>query len=236
MTCLLIGVRHQRVFDILARRQHRLLVDRHGLLRLGLGGPDLAPHVAQVKNTPRYCWPRRPIFAAARKPIADRETLEASDTGQGEFREQLGCLHADIGGVRCQFALGTPRTSGRRRSKSDGSPTGTSGGGAGIGAACDNSANNASGSWPMSTPNRCTPCLSDVSRTGICARVVAKNHLGLLCVQFATEACLETGTGDLHGILLRRNIFVRDGKPLLKVADFNIIAGHLPQELLTNIS
>ena len=45
-------------------------------------------------------------------------------------------------------------TSGRRRSNSEGSPTGTTGGAAGMGAATDNSAVSASGCWPNKTPSR----------------------------------------------------------------------------------
>ena len=122
------------------------------------------------------------------------------------------------------------RTSGRRRSRSDGSPTGTSGGTGGIGDSLDNSSTSACGPSPSSTANWCIDCRSDARSAGIVAAVASTSARAR-----ATSSCVVKP-------LLNRSIVspsvsrwlwrfcLGDGDLPLGAAEGDVVARHLRQQ------
>ncbi len=127
-------------------------------------------------------------------------------------------------------------TSGRRNSNSEGKPTGTCGGCAGIGATAANSVCNVPGCCPSRTPSRCVVVWMRLSSVGTSARVVASTVAACCTSRSRGQAVGETVLRDGQRFFLRVDVLAGDGQPCLIAAQVNIIARDFAEQRDQNIA
>ena len=119
-----------------------------------------------------------------------------------------------------------PRMSGRRRSRSDGSPTGTFGGAAGIGATVANSASSAPGCLSQEYAEAMDRRLKPLFQSRDLSFRLGQNGGGLLGIEIAGEAMLETVASQCDSVLLGFDVLPRDCQPTLEAARLDVIASY----------
>ena len=152
--------------------------------------------------------------------------METGHAGQREFREQLGGLDADVGGGRRELALGAahvrpPAQQIRRQTHGHfGRRRGDRRGGAEF---IEQRAR-------LLADEHAQPMhrlLERFFEHGDLRLRRRQQYFRFLGIQFAGQAGVETGAGDIDGILLGRDILVGDGQALLEIADIDVIARDL---------